>query len=59
MRAHLLQISMDTGVDISFHVDDIYRRNRRLVVFDMDATRIQCEGINELAAAAGAGECSE
>jgi phosphoserine phosphatase len=56
MRARLLQISMDTGVDISFHVDDIYRRNRRLVVFDMDSTLIQCEVINELAAAAGAGE---
>lgn len=56
MRAQLLQISMDTGVDISFHVDDIYRRNRRLVVFDMDSTLIQCEVINELAAAAGAGE---
>ncbi|MBW7881707.1 MAG: phosphoserine phosphatase SerB [Caldilineaceae bacterium] len=55
MRAQLLQISMETGVDISFHVDDIYRRNRRLVVFDMDSTLIQTEVINELAAAAGAG----
>ena len=56
MRAQLLQISMETGVDISFHVDDIYRRNRRLVVFDMDSTLIQAEVIDELAFAAGVGE---
>jgi phosphoserine phosphatase len=55
LRAQLLQISMETGVDISFHVDDIYRRNRRLVVFDMDSTLIQAEVIDELAAVAGVG----
>ena len=56
MRGQLLQISMEIGVDISFHVDDIYRRNRRLVVFDMDSTLIQAEVIDELAKEAGAGE---
>lgn len=56
MRGQLLQISMDIGVDISFHVDDIYRRNRRLVVFDMDSTLIQAEVIDELAKEAGVGE---
>ncbi|HHY54064.1 MAG TPA: phosphoserine phosphatase SerB [Chloroflexi bacterium] len=56
MRAQLLQISMEIGVDISFHVDDIYRRNRRLVVFDMDSTLIQAEVIDELAKEAGVGE---
>jgi phosphoserine phosphatase len=55
MRTQLLQISMEIGVDISFHVDDIYRRNRRLVVFDMDSTLIQAEVIDELAKEAGAG----
>lgn len=55
MRARLLQISTEMGVDISFHVDDIYRRNRRLVVFDMDSTLIQAEVIDELAKEAGAG----
>ncbi|HQY93650.1 phosphoserine phosphatase SerB [Caldilinea sp.] len=55
MRARLLQISTEMGVDISFHVDDIYRRNRRLVVFDMDSTLIEAEVIDELAKEAGAG----
>lgn len=55
MRAQLLQISTEMGVDISFHVDDIYRRNRRLVVFDMDSTLIQAEVIDELAKEAGVG----
>ena len=38
-----------------FQVDDVYRRNRRLVAFDMDSTLIQTEVIDELAAAAGVG----
>jgi phosphoserine phosphatase len=34
-------------VDISFQEDNIYRRNRRLVCFDMDSTLIQTEVIDE------------
>ncbi|MBK8046653.1 MAG: phosphoserine phosphatase SerB [Anaerolineales bacterium] len=56
MRDQLWQIAETTGIDIAFHADDIYRRNRRLVAFDMDSTLIQCEVINELATAAGVGE---
>ncbi len=56
MRAQLMEMAHQAGVDISFHIDDIYRRNRRLVVFDMDSTLIQAEVINELAARAGVGE---
>ncbi|MCD4677481.1 MAG: phosphoserine phosphatase SerB [Desulfobacula sp.] len=52
----LLEISEETGIDISFHVDNIYRHARKLVVFDMDSTLIQCEVINELAKYAGTGE---
>jgi phosphoserine phosphatase len=36
--------------------DNIYRRNRRLVCFDMDSTLIQTEVIDELAELAGVGE---
>jgi phosphoserine phosphatase len=47
----------DTGdVDVAFQHDSIFRRNRRLVAFDMDSTLIQGEVIDELAALAGAGE---
>ncbi|MCU0558737.1 MAG: phosphoserine phosphatase SerB [Desulfobacterales bacterium] len=54
-RARLLSISEQTGVDISFHVDNLYSQNRRLVVFDMDSTLVQAEVINLLAERAGAG----
>jgi phosphoserine phosphatase len=56
LRGSLLKISNDTGIDISFHVDDIYRHARKLVVFDMDSTLIQGEVIDVLAQQAGVGE---
>ena len=55
-RGRLLEISEETGIDISFHVDDIYRHARRLVVFDMDSTLIRGEIIDVLAKRAGAGQ---
>jgi phosphoserine phosphatase len=56
LRGELLKIHTDTGIDISFYVDDIYRHARRLVVFDMDSTLIQGEAIDELADVAGIGD---
>ncbi|QQD23275.1 phosphoserine phosphatase SerB [Venatoribacter cucullus] len=56
MRAQFLQVANDLGVDIAFQEDDVYRRTRRLVCFDMDSTLIEAEVIDELAAAAGVGE---
>lgn len=50
-----MQISHDLDVDIAFQEDNIYRRNRRLVCFDMDSTLIQAEVIDELAVLAGVG----
>ena len=52
----MLAITDDLGIDIAFQEDNIYRRNRRLVVFDMDSTLITSEVIDELALEAGAGE---
>ena len=43
-------------MDIAFQRDDVYRRTRRLVCFDMDSTLIEAEVIDQLAAAAGVGE---
>lgn len=51
-----MQISKALNVDIAFQEDNIYRRNRRLVCFDMDSTLIQTEVIDELAELAGVGE---
>jgi phosphoserine phosphatase len=55
LRGQLLTISQESGIDVSFHLDDIYRRNRRLVVFDMDSTLIRVEVIDELAKLKGVG----
>ncbi len=49
MRLEFLEASRETGIDIAFQEDNIYRRNRRLVCFDMDSTLIQAEMIVELA----------
>jgi phosphoserine phosphatase len=56
LRRTLLDIAQRLEVDIAFHADDIYRRNRRLVVFDMDSTLIRVEVIDELAKIAGVGD---
>lgn len=53
MKREFIGISGETGVDIAFQEDNIYRRNRRLVCFDMDSTLIQAEVIDELARKAG------
>ncbi len=56
MRSQFMDISQQAGIDISFHVDNIYRKNMKVVVFDMDSTLIQAEVIVELAKLAGVGE---
>lgn len=56
MRGEFMRISQTEGIDISFHVDNVYRKNRKLVVFDMDSTLIQAEVIVELAKLAGVGD---
>jgi len=56
MKANFLMMSQEYGMDIAFQVDNVYRRNRRLVCFDMDSTLIQAEVIVELAKAAGVGQ---
>ena len=56
MRGEFMQISQETGIDISFHVENIYSGKRKLVAFDMDSTLIAVEIIDELAKLAGVGE---
>lgn len=52
----MMDISRELDVDIAFQEDSMFRRNRRLVCFDMDSTLIQTEVIDELAERAGVGE---
>lgn len=56
MTKRFMQISRDLNIDIAFQEDNIYRRNRRLVCFDMDSTLIQAEVIDKLAEIAGVGD---
>ncbi len=56
LREEFLKTASDLDVDIAFQEDNIYRRNRRLVVFDMDSTLIEAEVIDELAKEAGVGD---
>lgn len=55
-KKRLLELAHQFDIDIAFQEDNIYRRNRRLVVFDMDSTLIDAEVIDELAIEAGVGE---
>lgn len=56
MRAEFLRLANEQNVDVAFQKDNAYRRNRRVVCFDMDSTLIEHEVIDELAKAAGVGE---
>ncbi|MDA8786690.1 phosphoserine phosphatase SerB [Porticoccaceae bacterium] len=55
-RNSLLELASQHNIDIAYQEDNIYRRNRQLVVFDMDSTLINAEVIDELAIEAGVGE---
>lgn len=56
MRAALMALTHRFDVDIAFQHDTVFRRNRRLVAFDMDSTLIRTEVIDELARIAGVGD---
>lgn len=56
MQHQLMTLSAEEQVDCSFQKDNMYRRMRRLICFDMDSTLIQTECIDELAVRAGVGD---
>ena len=56
MQRELMKLSSELEVDFSFQRDNMYRRMRRLICFDMDSTLIRTECIDELAEKAGVGE---
>ena len=55
MQRNLMQLGSELAMDFSFQKDNMYRRMRRLICFDMDSTLIQTECIDELAERAGVG----
>lgn len=56
MQKLFMEMASDLNFDISLQEDNMYRRNRRLICFDMDSTLIRTEVIDELAERAGVGE---
>ena len=54
-----MKLSSELEMDFSFQQDNMYRRMRRLICFDMDSTLIETEVIDELAIRAGVGDESE
>jgi phosphoserine phosphatase len=55
LRREFMELADKIDVDIAYQENNVYRRNRRLVAFDMDSTLIQGEVIDELAKRAGVG----
>lgn len=56
VKGSLIECSNDHRVDVAFLKDNIFRRAKRLIVFDMDSTLIQAEVIDEMAKVYGVGE---
>lgn len=56
LRRAMLDLATERGIDVAVQRDDVMRRGKRLVAFDMDSTLIRIEVIDELARAAGVGE---
>ena len=55
MQGQLMKLASELEMDFSFQLDNMYRRMRRLICFDMDSTLIETEVIDELAIRAGVG----
>ena len=55
MQSKLMHLSQEMEIDFSFQRDDMFRRMRRLICFDMDSTLIQTECIDEMAERNGVG----
>src|SRR6185437_2179648 len=56
LRAELMGLTQQFEIDIAIQRESIFRRNRRLFVFDMDSTLIEAEVIDELAKLHGVGD---
>lgn len=54
-RQRCMVLASELDIDVAYQEDTMFRRNRRLVAFDMDSTLIDAEVIDELAKAAGVG----
>lgn len=56
IKFELMNLSNQHRIDTAFMRDNVFRFNKRLIVFDMDSTLIQHEVIDEMAAVHGIGD---
>ncbi len=56
LRRRLKEEVENEGLDVVIQPYDLFKRNKRLIVFDMDSTLVDAEVIDELAKAAGVEE---
>jgi phosphoserine phosphatase len=56
IKKELINISNQHSTDLAMLKDDVWRWNKRLIVFDMDSTLIQSEVIVEMAKVHGVGD---
>lgn len=56
LETEFMDASEQLNFDFSVQIDTVFRRNRRLVAFDMDSTLIRQEVIDELAKRHGVGD---
>jgi len=56
IKEDLMMASTEHQVDVAFLKDNIFRRSKRLIAFDMDSTLIQTEVIDEMADLCGVGD---
>lgn len=56
IKFDLMNLSNIHKIDMAFMRDNLFRFNKRLIVFDMDSTLIQAEVIDEMAAVHGIGD---
>jgi phosphoserine phosphatase len=53
LKARIMRESRKLGVDLALQKMEVYRKNKRLIYFDMDSTLIDMEVIDEMARLAG------
>ncbi|MGE3611698.1 MAG: phosphoserine phosphatase SerB [Bacteriovoracaceae bacterium] len=56
LKIEFIEISNRFQIDMALMEDNFSKRNRKLIVFDMDSTLIQAEVIDEMAALYGVGD---
>ena len=53
LMKELMEMKSEFQFDLALQADDLFRRNKHLIILDADMTFIQCEMINDMSRLAG------